>query len=156
MGKRQRVLDGQLGFAFEPPAPASAPGELAGLEALISGAVATILVGAHAEGRHRGLIAAEMSVLLGEEVSRAMLDAYASPAREGHKVPMSRFLALIAVTNRHDVLDRILREIGAAVLVGEEVNTALLGSIDRQIAKLKAERQVVERRAPIIRGTRQP
>lgn len=156
MAKRRRAFEGQLGFAFDPPAPASAPGELAGLEALICGAVSTILLDAHAAGRRREVVAAEMSVLLGEDVSRAMLDAYASPAREGHKVPMARFLALVSVCSRHDVLDRIMREIGAAVLVGEEVHTAQLGNIDRQIAALKVERQAIERRAPIIRGTKQP
>jgi hypothetical protein len=69
-----------------------------------------------------------MSDLLDEEVTRFMLDAYASEAREGHNISASRFLALIAVTNRHDILDHILRRIGAAVLVGAEIATARVGA----------------------------
>jgi hypothetical protein len=79
-----------------------------------------------------------------------MLNAYASPAREEHKVPMSRFWALIAVTDRFELLDTLLREIGAALLVGEEIHTARLGHIDRQIARLQAERKRIAGVAPII------
>jgi hypothetical protein len=132
-----------------PPQPASTPAALAALERQICAAVSTML---HDDPRSREVIAAEMSVLLDEEVSKAMLDAYASPAREGHKVPFSRFLALVAVCDRHDLLDLVIRPIGAAVLVGEEVYTARLGHIDRQMARLKAERQAVEKMAPLIRG----
>lgn len=139
----------QYGFVFEAPTVASAPAELAGLERQISRAAAEIL---KSDIRSREVLAAEISVLLDEDVSRAMLDAYASPARDGHKVIMSRFLALVAVTGRHDVLDRIMREIGAAVLVGEEVHTARIGQIDAQIARLNKERQRLKVTAPLIRG----
>lgn len=147
MNKRPPHPD-QFGFVFEAPQAASEPAELAGFERQISRAVSVML---KEDPRAREIIAAEMSVLLDEEVSRPMLDAYASPAREGHKVIMSRFLALVAVTNRYDLLDRLLRQIGAAVLVGEEVHTARLGQIDREIAHLQAERKKVSVRAPLIR-----
>ena len=147
MAKAKRVQPGQMAFAFEPPAPATSPAALAGLERRISGTVATIL---NSEPRSREVIAAEMSQLLDEEVSRAMLDAYASPARDQHKVIMSRFLALVAVTKRHDLLDPLLREIGGALLVGKEVHTARLGHIERQIAALQDERRRLKGDAPLI------
>ena len=150
MGKRQQN-GAQFAFTFDPPEPASIPAALAGLERKISGAVSSIL---HGDERRREVIAAEMSVLLDEDVSRAMIDAYASPAREGHKVPLSRFLALVAVCDRHDMLDLVLREIGAAVLVGEEVHTARLGHIERQIARLQAERKAIAGKAPLIRESK--
>lgn len=137
----------QLGFAFDAPQLARGAAALAGLERRISGTVGTIL---NSDERTRKVIAAEMSDLLDEEVSAAMLDAYASPAREGHKVIMSRFLALVAVCDRHDLLDSILREIGAAVLVGPEVHTARIGHLDRQIALLNAERKKLAIQAPLI------
>lgn len=139
----------QLGFSFEQPRAASEPAALAGLEARICRTVGIILA---SDNRPREIIAAEMSVLLEDDVSRAMLDAYSSPAREGHKVPMSRFFALIAVTGRHDLLDPLLRKIGAALLVGEEVHTARLGQIDRQIEHLRNERKKLAGIAPLIRG----
>jgi hypothetical protein len=145
---KARPHPGQLGFTFDPPVAAMGEACLAGLERRISGVVATIL---NSDARPRAVLAAEMSVMLDEEVSRAMLDAYASPARTEHKVPMSRLLALVAVTGRHDLLDPLVREIGAALLIGEEVHTARLGHLDREIAKLKTERQRIAGLAPLIR-----
>lgn len=141
---------GQIAFAFDAPIMAAGDCALAGLELQICGAVGTIL---NSDPRSRHVIAAEMSVLLGDdEVSKAMLDAYSSPARAEHKVIMSRFLALVAVTGRHDVLDRLLRPIGAAVLVGDEVHTARIGQIDAQIQRLNDERKRLKTTAPLIRG----
>lgn len=149
MGKAKASPD-QIAFAFDAPKPATLPAALAGLEKQISRTVGTILA---SDPRSREVIAAEMSVLLDEEVTRWMLDAYASPARAEHKVPMSRFLALVAVTERHDLLDPLVREIGAAVLIGEEVHTARIGHIDRQIAALQAEVKALKKGgAPMIRN----
>lgn len=139
----------QLGFVFEVPTVASEPAELAGLERQVSRAVSEML---KHDDRPREVIAAEVSVLLDEDFSKAMLDAYASPARDGHKVAMSRFLALVAVTKRHDVLDRIMRQIGAAVLVGEEIKTARIGQINAQIARLNKALKGLAASAPLIRG----
>lgn len=141
----------QFGFDFDAPHVASAPAELAGLERQISRAVSDML---KHDPRSRERMSADMSELLDEDISRHMLDAYASPAREEHKVPMSRFLALVAVTKRYDLLDRLLRQIGAAVLVGEEVHTARLGQIDRQISALQSERKRIAATAPLIREGR--
>ena len=138
----------QLGFTFNTPKPASGPAALAGLEQRICRAAATVL---NSDSRARAVIAAEMSELLDEPVSKEMLDAYASPARTEHKVPMSRFLALVAVTGRHDLLDPLVREIGAALLVGEEVLTARLGHLRRQIEQLRTEMKRLEGSAPLIR-----
>jgi hypothetical protein len=148
---KARAHPDQIGFVFDPPRSATQAASLAGLERRFNVTVATILNTEAALGRSREVIAAEMSVLLDEEVSRAMLDAYASPARTEHKVPASRLWALIAVTQRLDLLDERCREIGGALLVGEEVHTARLGHIDREIAKLQAERRRIADQAPLIR-----
>lgn len=144
---RKQANPNQFGFVFDPPRPASAPAELAGLERQVSRAVSAMLKD---DVRAREVLAAEMTLLLEDEVSRHMLDAYASPARPEHKVPASRLFALVAVTNRFDLLDQVLRHIGAAVLVGDEVHTARLGQIDRKIAELTAERKRIAAQAPII------
>ena len=140
---------GQFGFDFAAPAQAKLPGALAGLERQICEAVGTIL---NSDPRSRSVIAAEMGDLLGEEISRFTLDSYSSPAREDHRVNMSRFWALVQVTGRHDVLDQLLRPIGAGLLVGEEVHTARIGHLDQQIAKLQSERKRLAATAPLIRG----
>lgn len=146
---KARAHPDQLGFTFAEPVARSGAAGLAGLEAQICSTVGMIL---NSDSRPREIIAAEMSILLGDEVSPRMLDAYSSPARAEHKVPMSRFFALVLVTKRHDLLDPLMREIGAALLIGAEVKTARLGQIDREMQRLKEERQKVAMDAPLIRG----
>ncbi len=142
----------QFGFDFQAPTMASLPGSLAGLDRQICEAVGTILA---SDGRRREVIAAEMSVLLDDEVSRAMLDAYSSPAREGHRISLTRFLALVQVTKRHDIFDQLLRPIGAGLLVGEEVHTARIGQLELMIAQMQRELRAVKSSAPLIRGGNQ-
>lgn len=146
---KAKAHPGQLGFAFEAPIARTGLAAMAGLERRISATVGTILA---SDSRSRAVLAAEISDLLDEPVSKEMLDAYASPAREGHKVPMSRFMALVAVTGRHDLLDPLMREIGAALLVGEEVLTARVGHVRQQIRELQAEMRRLEGSAPLIRA----
>ncbi|RIV82978.1 hypothetical protein D2V17_14345 [Aurantiacibacter xanthus] len=149
---KARAHPGQLGFDFEAPAPASGVAALAGLERRISQTVGTILA---SDPRSRKVIAAEMSEILDEDVSWQMLDAYASPARSDHKVPMSRFWALLLVTSRQDLLDPLTRELGAGVLIGREVQTARLGQIDAMMEELKKERRRIKGDgAPVIRGNK--
>tara|TARA_B100000678_G_scaffold61754_1_gene50065 strand:- start:1937 stop:2410 length:474 start_codon:yes stop_codon:yes gene_type:complete len=138
----------QIAFAFDAPKPATLPASLAGLEQRICRTVGSLLA---SDTRSREVIAAEMTVLLDEDVSRAMLDAYASPARTEHKVPMSRFFALVAVVNRLDLFDPLVREIGGALLEGPEALTAQVGHLTRVIAEAKAELRKIERIAPTIR-----
>lgn len=138
----------QIGFCFDAPAQDQSAGSLAGLERAICEMMATIM---NSDERSREVLAAEVSRLTDDDVSRAMLDAYSSPARAEHKVPMSRALALVQATGRHDLLDGVMRKVGAGLLVGDEVLTARLGQIDRQMEKLKAERRRLAGAAPLIR-----
>lgn len=138
----------QIGFTFEAPKRATGEASLAGIEQRICRTVGAIL---NSDMRSREVIAAEMSVLLGEDVSRSMLDAYASPARAEHKVPATRLLALIAVSDRHDLLDPIMREIGCGLLIGDEIKTAQVGHISQQIAALQAQLDQLAD-APQLRG----
>ena len=147
---KARAIPGQLGFDFAVPAPPVSAGDLAGLERFICETVGAVIA---SDGRPRELIAAQMSVLLDDEVSRAMLDAYSSPARTDHKVPFSRFLALIVAAGRQDLLDPIVRRCGAAVLIGDEVKTALLGHLEQRIRELQQKARALRADAPAIRGS---
>lgn len=145
---KAKVHPDQLGFLFEVPTLPKGEAALAGLERRVNSMVGSIL---NSDPRSREEIAGAMSALLSEDVSRAMLDAYASPARDGHRVPFSRLLALVVVTERQDMFDPLMREGGMGVLVGEEVQTARLGHLDRQIAQLQAQRKQIAGSAPLIR-----
>jgi hypothetical protein len=143
----------QLAFAFEAPRPATHAAALAGMDARVARTVGEILAKSHEFGKPREIVAAEMSLLLEDEITKAMLDAYSAPGKGNHNISFTRMCALIAVTNRFDLLDRELREIGASVLVGEEIHTVRLGHLKTKIAELTAELRAVERMAqPIERG----
>lgn len=138
-----------MAFTFAPPRPARNEGDLAGLGRAVSSAVARAL---KEDPRSRAEIAGRVSALLGEDVSRWMLDAYASEAREEHAISAARFFAVIAATERLDILDAIVTRIGGRVLVGEEVHAARLGHLMAKRAEIDAQiralRPVVE---PIAR-----
>lgn len=55
-------------------------------------------------GKDRADVAQAMTDWLGEEVSRHMLDAYASQSRAEHTISFLRLLALIHVTGDHRLL----------------------------------------------------
>lgn len=142
----------QLGFTFEPPAPAKAPAELAGLGRVVAGVVSKALKD---DPRSRDEVAGALSALLDERVSVDMLNAYASEARDQHSIPLHRALGLIAVTDRHDLLDTLVRRIGAALLVGDELRLARLGHLKAQRVQIDEEMRRLRREvAPIDRAGR--
>lgn len=148
--RRSSLQPAQLGFTFEPPTPATMDADLAGLDRLIAASVADMLKN---DPRSRHEVAGAMSGLLGDEVTKAMLDAYASEARDNHNISASRLLAIIAVTERFDIADVLLRRIGASVLVGEELLLARLGNAKAQRAKLDEEIRTLRKRVqPLARG----
>lgn len=152
MGKRRpAVPPGQFAFTFDVPAPARGGSALAGLEREIAATVSTML---KEDSRSRYEIAGALSELLDDDVSKAMLDAYASEAKEAHAISFARLLALTQVTDRYDLLDRLTRRIGAALLVGEEILTAELGQIDRKIQALRDRRRAIAGAAPVIASGR--
>lgn len=97
--------------AFEPARvrAATLPGQIAR-------AVAEALRGAAAAGVSREEIAARMSTILGERVSKPMLDAYASQAREEHGIGLARFIALIQATGDRRLLEQLAEPMGWAVV----------------------------------------
>lgn len=142
MTKRRASMSvDQLGFTFDPPMPARRDADLAGMERVVAAAVAIALKG---DARSRFEIAGAVSALLDDEVSKTMLDAYASEARDSHNISAARLLALVAATERFDVLDTLLRRIGAAVLVGDDLLTARLGHLKAQEKALRTEIRKLE------------
>lgn len=133
---------GQLDmFGAMPVVDPTAPAALAASPFQTARAVSEILKD---DPRSREVIAAEMSVLLEQEVSKAMLDAYASPGREDHNISFDRLKALIAVTGRIDILGRELRSIGVSVVDGNGLMLAEIGHIDREIAAMMARKKLLQ------------
>ena len=153
MPKRAPALDPrQVAFTFDAPRPARMAAALAGLDRRVASAVAQML---NKDPRSREEIAGAMSALLGDDVSRWMLDGYASEGRETHNISAGRLLALVAATDRFDLLGALLREIGASLLVGDEINAAHLGHLHAQRREIDARiRSASANATPIERGRR--
>lgn len=150
--RRPALTDLQMAFSFDVPSAATDAGDLAGFGAMIAASVARAC---REDKRDRAAIAGHMSGVLGEHVSRAMIDAYASEARGEHNIPAHRWWALIAVTARWDIADAIATRCGARLLSGDEIRAAELGHIQAQIAELKdRERELRGDVRPIHRSAR--
>lgn len=83
------------------------------MEARLSKAVALTMDDAEMS---RTEIAAAMSEILKSTVSKAMLDGYASQAREQHSISAVRLAALIAVTKDVRALNALLEDAGLIVI----------------------------------------
>lgn len=140
----------QMAFTFDPLPPLASTGTLAGIERQIASAVSLML---KEDARTRNHIAAGVSDLLDDEVSKQMLDAYCSEAKDTHNISFGRMLALVAETGRFDVLNSLVGRIGARLVVGEEVLTVELGHIETEIQRLQERRQTLRRVAPPIATT---
>lgn len=148
MGKRRPAFDDrQLAFnldAFNVPMPERFEGALAHLPRLISSSVARIL---QEDGRSRYEMAGELSRLLDADVSKMTIDGWASESRKKFNISAAHWIALLAVSDRVDVLDSIVRPaLGAAVFEGPDVLQAEFGHIDRQMAGLRIRRKKLEQR----------
>lgn len=87
----------------------------------------------------RAEIAAAMSEILKTAVSKAMLDAYASQAREQHSISAVRLAALVAVTNDLRALNTLLEDAGLIVI--PKKYEALLRREKAREIKERAERE---------------
>lgn len=91
------------------------------INARIAKAVAAVLKDC---GRSRDVVAAEMAAYLGEPVSRASLEAFASEAKEGHTISAPRLVAPFVVTGDLRLLNAVLADTGAVAV--EERYEALI------------------------------
>jgi len=67
----------------------------------------------------RAAIAAEMSEYLGERVSEAMLNRYASQGAEEHAIPAHRLIALAVITGDARLLNALLADTGMIAIAAK-------------------------------------
>lgn len=79
--------------------------------------------------RHR--VAAEMSRLTGREITKTMLDAYASEGRDTFNLPLWEVPALEAACRTHVIGAWLAGVRGGRLLVGRETLTAELGRLEQ-------------------------
>lgn len=97
-------------------------------------------------GVSREAVACRMSDYLGDRVSRAMLDAYASTARAAHSIPAHRLVALAVVTGDRRLLNVIVADTGCIAidakyeaLIRREMAKEARDRLDREIASSDAQ-----------------
>lgn len=123
-GKDDRTLD-----IFDVPQPVLALPGNGNYAAQVSELVGELLKGSDLD---RYEIAARMSRLSGDDVSKNMLDAWSSPARDGHNLPFYRAPLLEEVCESHMLTDWLVAIRGGRVAYGRDALLAELGRLERQ------------------------
>ena len=140
-----RPVAGQLDLLdWRPPQPVARFDERAvrahGVAAGMSRAIAASLRECEAP---REVVARRMSEFLGQPVSRHMLDAYASQAREEHVISLTRFVALLHATGDRRLLQAVADLLGWAV-----IETRYLPLIE--LAAVQQQRQALAKQARVL------
>lgn len=148
-------------FDHERLFPVETPRELENaldFNARVSQAIKRALDEAKANGNDRFAVAARMSNILDVEISKGMLDAYCSQARETHTISLARFKALVRASGCLWLWNVVLEGEGVTLMQGEEALHAQASLTRKRGLALIEEAKRLEREAPLIinrrRGTR--
>lgn len=128
-----------------PRPPAALPGSL-GCATRVAGLVAYGLDQARLErGRSRDDVAARMSELTGERISKDMLNAMTAESHQGHRFPLQWLPAFTEATGCYDLYTQMAELIGAMVLIGQDVIAAKMAEQDRIAAQAQATKRRLAR-----------
>lgn|SRR3990167_2537566 len=136
-GKDDRTLD-----IFEVPQPVLATPGCGNYAVQVSELVGEILKGSELD---RYEIAAQMSRLSGDDVSKHMLDAWSSPARTEHNLPLYRAALLEEVCASHVLTNWLVNLRGGRVAYGREALDAELGRLERVAADASRKARELKR-----------
>jgi len=98
-------------------------------------------------GETRETVAERMGAYLGAPVSKAMLDAYVSEARETHIINVVRFHALVHATRDMRLASILPSEFGCSVVDSRDVALVRAARMRERAAELDRMAEVEERRA---------
>ncbi|AXY41630.1 hypothetical protein [Halomonas sp. JS92-SW72] len=138
----RRVNDTETLDLFEVPRPVIPNPGCGNYAALVSELVGAVLKDTPVD-RHE--IAAQMSRLSGDDVSKHMLDAWSSPARADHNIPLYRVPLLEEVCHSHAFTDWLVHQRGGRVAYGREALAAEYGKRQRMMDQLKADMRELKR-----------
>lgn len=128
----QRVKDIQTMDMFEiPRSEGGLPGSM-GYSLEVSNLVSHILKSCDDD---RYSVAANMSRLAGKEISKNVLDAWSSGARDDHNIPFYLVPVLEKACHSHELTSWLADKRGAKVLFGREAFDAEIGRLERQKAE---------------------
>ena len=96
--------------------------------------------------RSRDEVAAAMSDYLNQEVSKNMLDAYASPSRDEHHISLERFVALIEATGSYGLLGFVADHFDHVVVPSKYSDLIELHMVEEQIERQTQRKQALQAR----------
>lgn len=133
---------------WEPPQPVARFPEGLVRAATLAGRVSRAVAAALTDAEEcRETIAARMSAFLGERVSPAMLDAYASQARDDHRISVPRFVALLHATRDRRLLELLAEPMGWAVIERRHLPLIEVAAIREHEDELRRRREHLTRLA---------
>ncbi|MFL1552467.1 hypothetical protein ACI77I_25850 [Pseudomonas sp. D47] len=124
----RKVKDDRTLDIFAIPKPVLAMPSNASNAAHVSELISEILKGSELD---RYEIAARMSRLSGDDVSKHMLDAWSSPARIDHNLPFFRAPLLEEVCSCHILTNWLAEQRGGRIAYGRDALNAELGRLER-------------------------
>lgn len=113
---------------FEVPRPANPLPGSHDYRVQVSALVGEVLKAAPADRFH---VAAQMSRLVGKDISKHMLDAYSSEAREEFNLPLYLAPALEVASGTHLLTAWLADVRGGRLLIGREALNAELGRLEK-------------------------
>lgn len=132
----RRVKDTQTLDIFEVPVPIVPTPGSGNYAAQVSELVGSVLKDCPID---RYEVAAQMSRLSGDDVSKHMLDAWSSPARTEHNIPLYRVPLIEEVCSSHAFTDWLVHLRGGRVAYGREALAAEYGRRQQMMDQLKAD-----------------
>ena len=139
-------------FSHERLFPVETPRELENaldFNARVSQAISRACDEARDHGSDRFTVARRMSDILGTEVSKGMIDAYCSQARETHTISLARFKALVRATGCLWLWNVVLEGEGLTLMQGDEAIHAQASLARRRGEALIQEAKRLEKMAPL-------
>lgn len=89
-------------------------------------------------------VAARMSELTGQEITKHQLDSWTAESRDGWRFPLEYLPAFEVAVQTHDVTAWLADLRGCKVLVGKEALEAQLGKLGRMKAELAEEEKAIK------------
>jgi len=136
-----RIREQLTADLFEIPAPPTPFGGSLNFDAQICASLSDTLKRCP---RDRYQVAAEMSRLLGREVSKHMLDAYSAESRDAYNFPLNYVAAFEVATESLSLTNLLAKLRGCRVLVGKEALLAELGKIEKEKSALAARERALK------------
>lgn len=134
--------DSRTADLFEIPVPVSRlPGELA-MGTQLRSLISTLLKDSPLS---RYEIAAHMSELTGEEISKHQLDSWTAESRSGWRFPLEYLPALEVALESHALTQWVGTVRGCKVLVGREAIDAEMGKIKKQQMELARREKALKK-----------